>query len=60
MEPVTLSIADACKALGIQRTKINQLLSEGRLDSMLIGRKRLITTASIKRLVENATQHKAA
>lgn len=56
MEPVTLSVPDACSVLGIARTKLYELLASGQLDSIQIGRKRLVTTESIRRLVVTAAQ----
>lgn len=52
MEPVTISITGAARALGLGRTSIYTLLDEGRLESVKIGRRRLIKTASIKRLID--------
>ena len=51
MEPVTISVADARKALGIGITKIYELMKAGQLDTISIGRRRLIKTASIRALV---------
>jgi excisionase family DNA binding protein len=52
MEPITVTIADACKVLGIGRTKIYELLQDRELHSVTIGRRRLIKTDSIRALVE--------
>ena len=52
MEPVALSINDAAKALGVGRTSIYALLSEGRLDSFKLGRRTLVKADSIRRLVD--------
>lgn len=61
MDPLTLSVADSCRVLGIQRTKLYELLaSPDGLDSITIGRKRLITTESIRRFVSDAMQREAA
>lgn len=60
MEPVTLSVTDACAALGIKRTKLYELLDARQLDSITIGRKRLVTTESIRRLVATAAQREMA
>lgn len=54
MEPVTISISGAAKALGLGRTTIYALISEGRLDTIKLGRRHLIKTASIKQLIEGA------
>jgi len=53
-QPKLLSVAEACRLLAIGRTRLYQTLNEGRLDSLLIGRKRLITAASVERLVSEA------
>lgn len=54
MEPVLVSIADAARMLGIGRTKAYSLIQEQALDTVLIGTRRLVTIASINRLVEAA------
>jgi len=53
MEVLLVSINDAAKSLNLGRTSIYSLISEGKLDSCKMGRRRLVTTASIKRLVED-------
>ena len=50
MEPVTVTVADACKSIGVGRTVLYKLLADHKLDSITIGRRRLITTESIRRL----------
>jgi len=60
MEPVTLTIADACKAIGCGRTLIYEMIADKRLDSITLGRRRLVTTASIRRLVANAAEREDA
>lgn len=54
MEAVTTSVADTAKALGIGLTKTWELIGEGRLETIRVGRRRLVKTASIRRLVETA------
>jgi excisionase family DNA binding protein len=56
MEPVTVTITDACKALGCGRTLIYEMIADRRLESITLGRRRLVTTESIRRLVADATQ----
>lgn len=51
MEPMTISIAAARDALGLGTTTIYGLISDGRLDTVKVGRRRLVTVASIKRLI---------
>jgi excisionase family DNA binding protein len=51
MEAVTTSVNGAAKALGIGRTTVYALIKEGRLEAIKLGRRTLIKTASIKRLI---------
>ena len=51
MEPLTVTVNDACKALGLGRTKIYELIAQGRLDTLKIDKRTLIKTASIRALV---------
>ena len=60
MEPLTITVNDACKALGLGRTKIYELIGEGKLRTIKIGRRTLITTESIRRLVDDAGEKVAA
>lgn len=52
MEPITISINDAAKALGLGRTSIYALINEGRLETVKFGRRRLIKTETIRRLID--------
>jgi excisionase family DNA binding protein len=52
MEPVTVTVEGARKALGLGTTKIYELISEGKLCTVKIGRRTLITTDSIRALAE--------
>lgn len=54
MEPVTVTIPGVEKALNIGKTKIYELISEGRLKTVKIGRRTLVTTDSIRALVDAA------
>ena len=53
MEPVTVTIAGARNALGIGTTKIYELIGNGRLRTVKLGRRTLIRTESIHALVED-------
>lgn len=55
MEPLTVTVAGARKALGIGTTKIYELIGEGQLRTIKIGRRTLIRTESIYALVDDAT-----
>lgn len=52
MEPITTSINGAAKALSLGRTSIYALINAGRLETIKLGRRTLIVTASIRRLVD--------
>lgn len=54
MHSLTISIAQAARTLSLGRTSIYKLINEGRLETVSIGRRRLIKTASIQRLLEDA------
>ena len=50
----TLSVRAAAKALGIGRTKLYEMLNEGRLRSFLLGRRRLILQEDLNSLIYSA------
>lgn len=52
MEKLLVSITDSAKALSIGRTSVYDLINEGKLDTRKLGRRRLITAESLRRLVE--------
>lgn len=51
MERLTYSIKDAGHVLSLGTTKIYELLADGQLKSVKIGRKTLVTADSIKALI---------
>lgn len=54
-QKLTCSIKDAGEILGLGRTTIYGLMQAGALETFSIGRRRLVTIASIKSLVESKT-----
>src|SRR5579864_5119859 len=52
LERLTCTIAEACKATGLGRTKLYELIGEGRVDTARIGRRRLVKVRSLQRLVD--------
>lgn len=54
MSALTVSVAETARILSMGRTTIYKLINEGRLESVSIGRRRLIKTASIQQLLEDA------
>ena len=54
MEPITVTVDGAKKALGIGHTKLYELIGEGRLSTIKIGRRTLVKVDSIRQLVDQA------
>lgn len=52
MEPLALSINDAAKTLGLGRTSIYAMISDGRLTTFKVGRRTLVRMESIRRLID--------
>jgi excisionase family DNA binding protein len=50
LDTLLCSIPDAAKALGVGRSKLYELIGEGRLETVTIGRRRLVRTDSIRAL----------
>lgn len=50
IEAVLCSIPDAAKALGLGRSKTYELIAEGRLATVTIGRRRLVRVESVRSL----------
>ena len=48
MDTLLCSIPDAAKALGLGRSKLYELISEGHLETVTIGRRRLVRTQSLR------------
>ena len=54
MQPLLFSIRDAGKVLGLGRSKVYELIGDGELRTVSIGRRRLVLVDSVKALVDNA------
>ena len=52
MDPLLVSVQQAARMLGIGRTSIYQLINSGELQTMKLGRRRLITIESLRRVTE--------
>ena len=52
LEPLAYSIADACLVTSIGRTRLYELIGQGRLETRKIGKRRLIPADSLRRLIE--------
>jgi excisionase family DNA binding protein len=53
-QPLTYSVADACRITSIGRTKLYELISQGKVATVVVGRRRLVRADSIRKLVEAA------
>ncbi len=52
MQAVTTSVKNTAEIIGIGRTKVYELINQGKLETINVGRRRLVKTASIRALVE--------
>lgn len=52
MEQLVVSVNAAARTLGLGRTSIYALIKDNRIEAIKIGRRTLLTTASIRRFVE--------
>jgi excisionase family DNA binding protein len=52
-QPVLIRIEPACRYLDVGRSKLYELVREGKLDTVKIGKSARITTASLKQFVES-------
>ena len=53
MEPIAYNIPTACAALGIGRTHLYQLISDGHLETRKIGRRTVIPASSLRHYFES-------
>jgi len=51
-ERISCTIAEACAASGIGRTKLYEAMADGRLESVKVDNRRLVLVPSLLRLVE--------
>ncbi len=51
LEPLAYSIKEACRVSSLGRTRIYQLIGEGKLDVCRIGKRTLIPAASLRALI---------
>lgn len=54
MDIIAVSINDAARALGLGRTSIYSLINDGKLEARKLGRRTLVTTQSIRALIDGA------
>lgn len=53
-EKIAFTVPEALSAIGIGRTHFYRLAREGKLDLRKVGRRTLVTAASLHRLIEEA------
>lgn len=53
--PMLMSVRDAATTLGIGRSKLYELIADGQLEVVHLGRRTLVTVASVRRLGTTAT-----
>lgn len=51
MQQLVLSVAETARTLGLGRTKVYDLLDSGELKSVRVGRRRLVSAASVRSLL---------
>jgi len=51
-QQITATVAEFCRISGIGRSLTYEMIGDGRLDSITIGKRRLIVLDSYRRLVE--------
>jgi len=56
LEQLTVSVMAAAKALGLGRTSIYMLIRQNRIETIKIGRRTLLTTSSLRRLLDENAQ----
>jgi excisionase family DNA binding protein len=54
VKPLTVSIKSACQILGVGATTMWQLIRTGSVETIRVGRRRLVILASLENLVESA------
>lgn len=54
MIPLTISIAEASRSLGLGKTTVQALIASGALRAVKIGRRTLIPIASLQQLIGSA------
>lgn len=54
MDVLAISVNEAARVLGVGRTSLYGMIRDGRIETVKLGRRTLIKTASIRRLVEDS------
>jgi hypothetical protein len=51
-QPIAVTVKAACHISGLGKTKLFELIGSGRLDTVAVGKRRLVIYASIERLLD--------
>jgi excisionase family DNA binding protein len=51
-EPLTMTVADALHNSGLGRTKLYELINRGAIETIHVGKRRLVNFASLKAFLE--------
>lgn len=60
MEPIALNVKEAARFVGLSRSRLYELISEGRVEARKIGARTIIPTESLRALVADAPEKRAA
>jgi excisionase family DNA binding protein len=52
VEPICVRVNDAARMIGVGRTKLYELIANGELETVKLGKATRVTTASLHKLVE--------
>lgn len=52
MDVLAVSVNEAARILGVGRTNLYSMIRDGRVDALKLGRRTLIKTASLRRLID--------
>lgn len=58
-DPLTVRIPEACRLTGIGRSKLYELIVEGRIEIVKVGGMTLVSFESLKRLIADARERGA-
>ena len=56
VEPICVRVNDAARMIGVGRTKLYELISSGKLETVKIGKATRVTTASLYELVRGKAE----
>jgi excisionase family DNA binding protein len=54
LKPITITVETALRVSGLGRTKLYQLIKEGKLRTVTVGRRRLVVYSSLEELAHAA------